>query len=120
MTDRVEEIIDEIKKERQRQVDEEGWTLQHDNGHRHGELAIAAGWYALNAPFVGDPDCIGDPAHGCHEAHELFASKYTAMRWPWSREWWKPKNTRSDLIRAAALIIAEIERMDRLRRVGKP
>jgi hypothetical protein len=27
--------------------------------------------------------------------------------------WWKPKDRRRDLVRAAALIIAEIERLDR-------
>jgi len=30
----------------------------------------------------------------------------------WAREWWKPKDRRRDLIRAAALIVAEIERLD--------
>ena len=34
--------------------------------------------------------------------------------WPgWAWSWWKPKNRRHDLIRAAALIVAEIERIDR-------
>ena len=31
----------------------------------------------------------------------------------WSKDWWKPKDKRRDLIRAAALIVAEIERLDR-------
>jgi hypothetical protein len=33
--------------------------------------------------------------------------------WPWSREWWQPKDRRRDLVRAGALIVAEIERLDR-------
>lgn len=33
--------------------------------------------------------------------------------WPWDKSWWKPKGARRDLIRAAALIVAEIERIDR-------
>ena len=33
--------------------------------------------------------------------------------WPWAASWWKPKNRRRDLVRAAALIVAEIERIDR-------
>ena len=33
--------------------------------------------------------------------------------WPWEPRWWKPKNPRRDLVRAAALLIAEIERLDR-------
>lgn len=28
-------------------------------------------------------------------------------------EWWKPTNRRRDLVKAAALILAEIERLDR-------
>jgi hypothetical protein len=104
--------IADIAAERQRQISKEDWTPEHDDSHRGGELAIAAGWYALNSPFVRHPECIGDPADGRHEAHRLFAGE-TAMHWPWSREWWKPKDSRSDLVRAAALIVAEIERLDR-------
>lgn len=35
------------------------------------------------------------------------------MSWPWSPEWWKPKDPRRDLIRGIALLIAEAERRDR-------
>jgi hypothetical protein len=34
--------------------------------------------------------------------------------WPWEDKWWKPKDRRRDLVRAGALIVAEIERLDRL------
>jgi hypothetical protein len=33
--------------------------------------------------------------------------------WPWDRKWWKPTDRRRDLVKAAALILAEIERLDR-------
>ena len=33
--------------------------------------------------------------------------------WPWDRQWWKPKSRRRNLVRAAALLIAAIERIDR-------
>jgi hypothetical protein len=35
--------------------------------------------------------------------------------WPskWAEHWFKPKDPRRDLVRAAALCIAEIERLDR-------
>ncbi|MBY5804125.1 hypothetical protein [Rhizobium leguminosarum] len=33
--------------------------------------------------------------------------------WPWERRFWKPTERRRDLVKAAALIIAEIERLDR-------
>ena len=33
--------------------------------------------------------------------------------WPWDAEWWKPTDRRRDLVKAGALILAEIERLDR-------
>jgi hypothetical protein len=33
--------------------------------------------------------------------------------WPWARQWWKPTGARRDLVKAAALLLAEIERIDR-------
>lgn len=36
--------------------------------------------------------------------------------WPWTgwaTEWFKPKDDRYNLVRAAALLLAEIERLDR-------
>ncbi len=88
-------VIDEIAAERKRQIDAEGWTPEHDDEHDEGELAIAASCYA--SPVF--PEGWQVP----------FA-------WPWDRKWWKPKSRRRDLIRAAALIVAEIERLDRITR----
>lgn len=97
-------VILEIANERLRQISVEGWTPEHDDQHSSGELAGAAGYYAkhVNARqwcFKNNPDdyqCEPEPSG-----------------WPWAAEWWKPKNPRSDLIRAAALIVAELERLDR-------
>ena len=33
----------------------------------------------------------------------------------WGLDWLKPKSPRRDLVRAAALIVAEIERLDRIK-----
>jgi len=38
--------------------------------------------------------------------------------WPWAKSWWKPASLRRSLVKAAALLIAEIERIDR--RNGEP
>lgn len=87
-------VIDEIAAERKRQIEVEGWTPEHDDTHIRGEMAAASACYATWAiPGLGD-DVI-------------------RMAWPWDSEWWKPKDMRRDLIRAAALIVAEIERLDR-------
>lgn len=90
-------VIDEIAAERRRQIDVEGWTPNHDDEHGNGQLARAAACYA--APLL------------CHAGSQFNL-------WPWDWRWWKPKSRRRDLIRAAALIVAEIERLDRLRARG--
>lgn len=104
--------VAEIEVERERQKSVEGWTIEHDDEHCFGELAKAAGWYALNAAFIGRRECLGDVNNPRHEAYSLFAGD-TASKWPWDLSWWKPKNARRDLVRAGALIVAEIERLDR-------
>lgn len=81
--------------ERRRQIDQEGWTIEHDDTHPLGELAHAGAAYAIGSN------------HGPLDPPSI---------WPWSIEWWKPQNYRRDLVRAGALILAEIERFDRLRK----
>lgn len=84
--------IRDVIAERRRQVEAEGWTAEHDDCHGTGELAEAAACYAFYARYqpAGSPDL-----------------------WPWDHQSWKPKNQRSNLVRAGALIVAEIERLDR-------
>lgn len=89
--------IEDITAERKRQIESEGWTPEHDNTHMDGMMATAGATYALNA-------------YGMAWASRPEGVPYT---WPWGREWWKPSNPRRDLVKAAALIVAEIERLDR-------
>lgn len=84
----------DVLAERLRQVATEGWTPAHDDEYEHGELADAAGCYALSSELF---DCAGEPPRP----------------WPWPDEWWKPTSRRRDLVKAGALILAEIERIDR-------
>jgi len=99
----------DVLAERQRQVSAEGWTPEHDDEHRSGDMARAAASYAAQAGICGSW-----PA-GAYMASlpPLDDEERGEMMWPWNREWWKPKNPRADLVRAGALILAEIERMDR-------
>lgn len=77
-----------IAAERKRQVSEEGWTPEHDDEHELGELATAAACYAL------------------HDIKDEW--------WPWYEKWWKPSADRQrDLVKAGALIAAEIDRLER-------
>lgn len=102
--------IDDVRRERERQVSEEGWTPGHDDNHHFGELARAAAAYAWFASFSNDAR-----AKMNMEPQQGYINLLWWM-WPrsWSDRWWKPKDRRRDLVRAAALIVAEIERLDRL------
>lgn len=83
--------VEAIAAERKRQVEVEGWTPEHDDEHDNGEMATAAACYAMARHNQDSP----------------------LMHWPWSMEWWKAKDRRSNLVRAGALIAAEIDRLDR-------
>lgn len=95
-------ITNEIATERLRQQTGEGWTTEHDDQHDAGELAAAGAAYAVNAADQLYPHSQGD------------GNNEQPIMWPWSGDWWKPTTPRRDLIKAAALIVAEIERIDRL------
>ena len=89
-------ILDVIA-ERQRQQSVEGWTPENDDQYGKSQLLWASSCYLLNTiqPFNRIP-----------------------MDWPWDSSWWKPTNSRRDLVKAGALILAEIERIDRAAGIG--
>ncbi|ENJ2218007.1 ead/Ea22-like family protein, partial [Escherichia coli] len=84
-------ILDVVA-ERQRQKTIEGWTPEHDDEHCNGELAMAAVCY-INE--TGTVNRNGGKPWG----------------WPWDASWWKPNARRRNLVKAGALILAEIERI---------
>jgi len=87
----------DVLAERKRQVEAEGWTPEHDDQHGRGQMAGAAACYALGSGVVE------------HWAAPMAAKDF----WPWDAKWWKPSTPRRNLVKAAALILAEIERLDR-------
>jgi hypothetical protein len=90
-----------IAAERKRQLDQEGWTTTHDDEHDAGELASAAACYAVEAACKLHPyDGIGTEGK-------------TLPWWPWAQDHWKPKDPARDLVRAGALIAAEIDKLQR-------
>lgn len=81
-----------ILQERIRQVSQEGWSMNRDLSHSQGELAMAAVAYT-KATYIDD-------------------GSYPPLSWPasWDRKWWKPGNPIRMLVKAGALIAAEIDR----------
>lgn len=88
----------DVLAERARQIAVEGFTRERDDAYLSGQLAAAGACYAIHA--------------STRAVASLGPEMLTAI-WPWRSHWWKPKSPREDLVRAGALIIAEIERLDR-------
>ncbi|WP_236247393.1 hypothetical protein [Pseudomonas tohonis] len=95
----------DVLAERRRQVEAKDWTYDHDDTYRDGELAAAAASYAIDACGI----TMG-AGHGPNPP----------STWPWPRKWWKPSTPRRNLVKAGALILAEIERIDRATSPGLP
>lgn len=90
--------------ERLRQIYEEGFDAQHDLRHLPGTFVNAAGAYAMAAAcqLLRRP---GSP----------LPSTIPHM-WPWEASWWKPSPDPSrNLVKAGALIAAEIDHIESTR-----
>lgn len=120
--------IDLIAAERQRQISDEGWTAEHDDAHSCGEMAAAAVCYAAYA--------MGQPVYRktCHDHAGMMAFSFVDP-WPWEEVydkrdiygWLDPdmgliepteqdrrEHTIRCLIKAGALVAAEIDRLQRI------
>ena len=87
MSDTIETAIAMIAAERQRQIDMEGYTTEHDAKDGAATLLLAAGCYL---------------ADWCQPGTVPSA-------WPWARQYWKPKGAIRNLVRAGALAQASID-----------
>lgn len=98
--------VDLIAAERRRQVEAEGWTQHHDSQHKRGELAMAASCYANHAAVQS---VLPNPA----DVVDYGTKLNLPHMWPWEEEWWKPSVDRiKNLVKAGALIAAEIDRLE--------
>jgi hypothetical protein len=85
------DAVRDVMAERLRQVEQEGRTLALDDTYSCNQLPHAAAAYAYP---------------------ELTALQGLRV-WPWFEGWFKPRDPRRNYVRAAALLLAEIERLDR-------
>ena len=96
--------VELIAAERRRQVEQERWTPEHDAEHVDAEMSDAATCYAEHA--------------GTQVRGGIFVRRLPA-HWPfaWAAEWWKPSpDPVRNLVKAGALIAAEIDRLNRMAR----
>lgn len=86
--------IELIADERKRQIEQLGWDAEHDAKHTYHELARAAACYAT--PGYLRINNNGKP-----------------YGWPFSKDWWKPspQDRKRELVKAGALIAAELDRI---------
>lgn len=94
-----------IALERARQVRKENWSADHDDSHTSDEMAIAAACYALPVDL---------------RVKSIWKSTLLSLLWPWDECWWKPARRGGglsrrvrELVKAGALIAAEIDRLQR-------
>jgi hypothetical protein len=98
--------IERIAAERKRQIEEEGWTEEHDDRLIYGQLANAAASYAITeykgSRFV--------------RREGLWVEPINLFIWPFDKDKRKPvpDNRIRELEKAGALIAAEIDRLLRL------
>jgi hypothetical protein len=92
-----------IAAERQRQMDVEGWTPEHDD--RHDDLELIAG---------ADAYMVAAGARLVHDSPIELMAEVPPPSWPWAASWWKPSDDPVRmLVKAGALIAAEIDRIQR-------
>lgn len=90
----------DVLAERERQKTAKGYDAEHDGELPDGDLAKAGAAYALHG-------ALSDGARTDKRDKNRWP-----FCWPWGAECWRPKSQREDLVRAGALILAEIERLD--------
>ena len=89
----IHDILIEVASERRRQIVEKGFSSAHDDQHGDRELSKAACWLIDDASEV----------------------LYEGLIWPWPESAPRQRHApRQSLIQACALLVAEIERLDRL------
>lgn len=96
--------IELIAAERDRQINEEGWSAEHDAEHAEICLAVAGACYALD---------VASRHTGEHESWKSIYAEPVKRLWPFDLEWFKPTvdDPVRQLVKAGALIAAEIDRI---------
>jgi hypothetical protein len=96
--------IELIIKERERQINEEGWTPEHDAEHTNGGLALAAACYA--SPVL------------LYEKHEYAKGVSFEDPWPWSPVWDKRPGDGNTLRENSPMYVNRDERLKQLAKAG--
>ena len=88
--------LSDVLDERIKQIEKFGFDAEHDDANLFFSMSNVGALYALYASSLNNGT--------------IFEAA-----WPsnWDISWWKPESQRTNLVKAAALILAEIEAIDR-------
>lgn len=99
--------IELISEERQRQIEVEGYSVQHDSQHNASEFIYAAIAYTEAAKVGVNCQEIGNT-----NENEIMIRKWDmGLYFPWGQTNFKPSTNVRDLVKAGALIAAAIDRL---------
>ena len=104
--------VTELAGERAQQITEEGFAPEWDDRQdRPADLALAAAAYAAFSAMENE-----DTRE--HHRQSLWGfvpgfSGIIGQLWPWPAQWFKPGDRRRELVKAGALILAQLERLYR-------
>lgn len=91
--------LQSVLAERIRQIQFHCFYPEQDDEYVNGDLALAGACYAIEA------------AKQATETED--AMRLVPEAWPWMAASWRPHDQRRNLVKAGALILAEIDRLDR-------
>jgi hypothetical protein len=92
----------DVISERQRQVDTMGYDFEHDDAHPCGEIAAYAAFYAM--PPAAREWPATETGYGATFGEAIIPADWTMPQ---------TGDRRRELVKAGALILAEIDRLDR-------
>lgn len=94
--------VRDVLAERRRQVEAEGYEVAHDDEHVQGEIGAYAAFYAMPPGAREWP--AEETGHGATRGEAIVPEGWGPP---------KPGDRRRELVKAGALILAELERLDR-------
>lgn len=97
--------VELIAEERQRQIDVEGYSKEHDSQHKVSEFISAAGSYTHSAVMHALKE------EGATNDALTNGIPFLKKSFVWGYDAFKPTNCLRDLIKAGALIAAAIDRL---------
>lgn len=107
------EALSRLLRERIEQVERHGYTRSHDADHQEGEIGLGALAYLCAGLAVELGDGFDEAA-----ARQAACLDSAANVWPWPRELFRPHDYETCLVKAGAMILAELDRKIAAREQG--